>query len=121
MNTATITLRLTAGAAIVAAAVTLAGCASAASTANRVPISADVHRALVDSAAERYLSELQVRHDLATQSVHPSADRYVRELEVRHDLAMRSLHEAADRYEQQQLVRARVAADGDAPGWTGGR
>ena len=108
MNTATTTLRLTAAAAFVALAGTLAGCATAENAAvsdaargiaaNRASVSAALHLALVRSAADRYVSELEVRHDLATRSLHEAADRYVNDL----------------------LVHSRMAAEGNAPGWSTG-
>ena len=100
MNTATITLRLTAAASIVALAGTLAGCTTAenaslsdtaaAQSANRVPISTAVHQALVRSAADRYVSELSVRAELAARSPHEAAERYVNELLVRARMAAES-------------------------------
>jgi hypothetical protein len=108
MNTTSSTLRLTAAAAIVALAGTLAGCSAAenasmsdgaaAHVPNRAPVSAALHQALVRSAADRYVSELQVRHELATRSPHEAADRYLNDLRV----------------------HARMAAEGAAPGWSTG-
>ena len=73
MNTATTPLRLTAAASVVALAVTLAGCATAEpasaaaeSRANvAVLVTPAMHRALVQSAADRYVNELLVRARMA--------------------------------------------------------
>ena len=96
MNTTTTPLRLTAAATIVALAVTVAGCAGAdaatvagesrAHEASQVVVTPAMHRALVRVAADRYVSELLVRHRMATQS-STAADRYVDELLVRHRMA----------------------------------
>ena len=108
MNTTSSTLRLTAAAAIVALAGTLAGCSAAenasmsdgaaAHVPNRAPVSAALHQALVRSAVDRYVSELQVRHEFATRSPHEAADRYLNDLRV----------------------HAGMAAEGAAPGWSTG-
>lgn len=82
MNTATTPLRLTAAASVVALAVTLAGCATAdpasaadesrAHSATQVVVTPAMHRALVRSAADRYVNELLVRARMA-QSAPPAS------------------------------------------------
>jgi hypothetical protein len=80
MNTATTPLRLTAAASVVALAVTLAGCATAEPASAAAESRADVavlvtpamHRALVQSAADRYVNEMLVRARMA-KSAQPAA------------------------------------------------
>ena len=55
-------------------------------------MSQSLHRDLVRAAADRYVSELTVRHELAAQSLHPAADRYVNELLVRARMAAEGTH-----------------------------
>ncbi len=83
MNTATTPLRLTAAASVVALAVTLAGCATAepASAAGEsrahvaaVLVTPAMHRALVQSAADRYVSEMLVRARMAKSALPASLD-----------------------------------------------
>ena len=83
MNTTTTPLRLTAAASIVALAVTLAGCATAeaasagesrAQATTQVVVTPAMHRALVRSAADRYVSELLVRARMAQSSSTASVD-----------------------------------------------
>ena len=82
MNTATTPLRLTAAASVVALAVTLAGCATAEpasaaaeSRANvAVLVTPAMHRALVQSAADRYVNELLVRARMAKSAQPASLD-----------------------------------------------
>lgn len=83
MNTANTPLRLTAAASVVALAVTLAGCATAdragAADESRAQVAVVVvtpamHRALVRSAADRYVRELIVRHRMATSAQPASLD-----------------------------------------------
>lgn len=83
MNTATTPLRLTVAASVVALAVTLAGCATAetasagesrAQAATQVVVTPAMHRALVRSAADRYVSELLVRARMAQSSSPASVD-----------------------------------------------
>lgn len=102
MNTTTTSLRLTAAASVVALAVTLAGCAGAdaasiagesrAHAASQVVVTPAMHRALVRAAADRYVSELLVRHRMAQARAlaRAAADRYVNELLVRHHMATQS-------------------------------
>jgi len=80
MRTRTTPLRLTAAAFVVALAVTLAGCANAeqasdvgesrAHSGSQVVVTPAMHRALVQSGADRYINELLVRARMAAQPGH---------------------------------------------------
>ena len=92
MNTTTTPLRLTAAASVLALAVTLAGCATAeqasvvgesrAHVASQVVVTPAIHRALVRSAADRYVNELLVRARMATESA-AAVDDYPSQLNGR--------------------------------------
>ena len=91
MNTTTKPLRLTAAASVVALAVTLAGCVNAeqasdvgesrAHAASQV-VTPAMHRALVRSAADRYVYGLLVRARMATESA-AAVDDYPSQLNGR--------------------------------------